>query len=367
MTIGGFFFRPRVKPYMQVGIVARFTSSYVDRDGIVRTEAVARNLATIGHDVTVYCTGWWPEQEETREIDGVTYRAVTISPTQTSFLFRVAILLAIDRPDVVHLTPDSSATVLSARLGATFAGAPLIVDWYGDEPLRAYKRRAARIPDRVVCPSELVRRDVRELGASERETLVIPEAVDMDLIRSTEPAGETDIITARRLDSDANLESFLLSLAEYRQRGWQATVIGDGPKREVYEQQAADLRIDDRVEFVGSLTREESLARYRAAHVFIHTAEREPFATELCWALACGCVGIIEYQAASAAHELIELYQRGVRATSPQEITDALGTVSEFTRLDIDESMAKYDREAVSQRWLSVYREAGAGGIGEIA
>jgi glycosyltransferase involved in cell wall biosynthesis len=347
---------------MEVGIVARFTSSYVDRDGVVRTEAIARNLATVGHDVTVYCTGWWPEQDETREIDGVTYRAVTVSPTQTSFPLRVAILLGVDRPDVVHVTPDSSATILSARFGAALAGAPLVVDWYGDEPLGAYKQRAARVPDRVVCPSELVRRDVRELGATEKETLVIPEAVDMDLIRSIEPADGADIIAARRLDSDANLESLLLSLAEYRKRGWQATVIGEGPERGTYEQQAADLRIANRVEFVGALTREERLARYRAAHVFIHTAEREQFATELCWALACGCVGIIEYQAASAAHELIEPHQRGVRATSPQEITDALETVSKFTRLDVDESMAAYDGEIVSQRWLSVYREAGAVG-----
>jgi glycosyltransferase involved in cell wall biosynthesis len=345
---------------MQVGVVARFTDPYVDRDGVARTEAVARALAARGHDVTVYCTGWWQEYDETHEYDGVTYRAVTVSPARPSFLARIPALLAADRPDVVHATPDPPAAVLSARLGASLARAPLVVDWYGDEPLDRYRERAARVPDRVVAPSQLVRREVRELGATEEATTVVPEAVDVDLVRSVEPAGEADVVAARRLDAGANLESFLLALAEYRQRGWSAVVVGDGPEREAYEEQAADLRIDDRVEFVGSLSRDERIARYRAAHVFVHTARREEFATELCWALACGCVGIVEYQAASAAHELVERRERGFRATSPEEITDALEAASEYGRLTVDESMAEYDTDAVTDRWLSVYRDAGA-------
>jgi glycosyltransferase involved in cell wall biosynthesis len=345
---------------MQVAVVARFTDPYVDRDGVARTEAHARSLAARGHDVTVYCTGWWEGYDETREYGGITYRAVTVSPARSSFLARVPALLAVDRPDVVHATPDPPAAILAARMGATLARAPLVVDWYGDEPLGDHRKRAARVPDRVVSPSELVRREVRELGASEETTAVVPEAIDVDLVRSVDPAGEVDVVAARRLDEGANLESFLLALAEYRQRDWRAVVVGDGPERAAYEEQAADLRIDDRVTFVGSLSREERIARYRAAHAFVHTARREEFATELCWALACGCVGIVEYQAGSAAHELVERRERGFRATSPEEITDALKDASEYGRLTIDESMAEYDTDAVTDRWLSVYRDAGA-------
>jgi glycosyltransferase involved in cell wall biosynthesis len=345
---------------MQVGVVARFTDVYAARDGVARTETVARDLAARGHDVTVYCTGWWQGYDETRERDGVTYRAVTVSPARSSFLARVPALLAVDRPDVVHATPDPPAAVLAARLGATLARAPLVVDWYGEEPLDDGRRRAARTPDRVVSPSALVRREVRELGASEAATAVVPESVDFDLVRSVDPADEVDVVAARWLDADAKLESFLLALAEYRQRGWSATVVGAGPERDRYEQQAADLRIDDRVEFVGSLPREERIARYRAAHAFVHTARREPFATELLWALACGCVGIVEYQARSAAHELVERRERGFRCTSPEEITHALEAASQYGHRTVDESMVDCGTDAVTERWLSVYRDAGA-------
>jgi len=346
---------------MRVVVVASRTGRYVDRDGVARTERVARALAARGHDVTVYCTGWWGGYEEYRELDGVTYRAVTVSPADASFVARLPGLLAVDRPDVVHARPAPPAAVLAARTGARLARAPLVVDWYGDDPRGRLSRRAARAGDRVVTPSRLVGTWVRELGASEDRTRVVPEMVDLSLVRSTDPAGGADIVAARRLDADANLGSLFLALAELRDRDWTATVIGDGPERGSYEKQVADLRIDDRVEFVGALDRGERIARYRAAHVFAHTAAWEPFATELLWAMACGCVGVVEYQEDSAAHELVERRERGFRATTPEEIEDAVVDAGDLPEWTVDESFETFDREAVIERWLDCYRSAGAG------
>jgi len=345
---------------MRVAVVAARTGRYVDRDGVARTERVARGLAARGHDVTVYCTGWWEDYDEYRELDGVTYRAVTVSPADASFLSRVPGLLAVDRPDVVHARPAPPAAVLSARAGARLARAPLVVDWYGDDPAGRLRGRAARAGDLVVTPSRLVGTWVRELGATEAGTRVVPEMIDASLVRSTEPAGEADVVAARRLDADANLESLFLALAELRGRDWTATVIGDGPERAAYEEQVADLRIDDRVEFLGALDREARIARYRAAHVFVHTATWEPFATELLWAMACGCVGIVEYQEDSAAHELVERRERGFRATTPEEIEDAIVDAGGFPEWTLDDSFEAFDRDAILERWLDCYRDAGA-------
>lgn len=345
---------------MRVVVVASRTGRYVDRDGVARTERVARELAARGHDVTVYCTGWWEGYDEYRELDGVTYRAVTISPADSSFVARVAGLLAVDRPDVVHARPTPPAAVLAARTGARLARAPLVVDWYGDDPPGRLRRRAAGAGDRIVTPSRLVETWVRELGASEDRTRVVPEMLDMSLVRSTDPADGVDVVAARDLDEDANLESLFLALAELRDRDWTATVIGDGPARESYEAQVADLRIDDRVEFVGDLDREERIARYRAAHVFVHTARWEPFATELLWAMACGCVGIVEYQEGSSAHELVERRERGFRATTPEEIEDAIVDAADYPEWTVDDSFEPFDRDAIVERWLDCYRDAGA-------
>jgi glycosyltransferase involved in cell wall biosynthesis len=346
---------------MRVVVVASRTGRYVDRDGVARTERVARGLAARGHDVTVYCTGWWDGYDEYRELDGVTYRAVTVSPADASFVARLPGLLAVDRPDVVHARPSPPAAVLAARTGARLVRAPLVVDWYGDDPPGRFRRRAARAGDRVVTPSQLVGTWVRELGANEERTSVVPEMLDLSLVRATDPAGGADIVAGRHLDADANLESLFLALAELRDRDWSVTVVGDGPARAAYEEQVADLRIDDRVEFVGTLDREERIARYRAAHVFVHTATWEPFATELLWAMACGCVGIVEYQEDSAAHELVERRERGFRATTPEEIEDAVVDAADLPEWTVDESFEAFDRDAILERWLECYRDAGAG------
>jgi glycosyltransferase involved in cell wall biosynthesis len=357
-----------VAPVMQVAVVAPETTPLADADdrAVARVERTARSLAARGHDVTIYCTGWWSDRLDytaTRERDGVTYRAVTISPATTSYHARIPALLATARPDAVHAIDDPSA-VLAARAGATLARAPLVVDWFGeDPPEERLVGPALRVADRVAAPSELVRTRVRERGVPEDRARIVPEAIDLERVRAVTPVADPpDVVAATRLDEDANLESVLLGLAELRRRDWSATVIGDGPERERYEQQAADLSIDDRVTFAGDLPRDERLAHYRAAHVFCQTARDEVFAIELLWALACGCVGVVEYQADSAAHELVERRARGFRVSTPEDIEGAIVEAGEFAEWTVDEDLAEFGEEAVTGRWLDIYRAAGASG-----
>jgi glycosyltransferase involved in cell wall biosynthesis len=351
---------------MQVAVVVEETTPLAGADdrAVARVERTARGLATRGHDVTVYCTGWWGDRLDyspTRERDGVTYHAVTVSPATTSYHARIPALLARARPDAVHAVGGASV-LLAARLGASLARAPLVVDWFGEDPPDdPGVGRALRAADHVVTPSELVRTRVRERGVSEDRAAVVPEAIEFDRVRAVEPVADPpDVVAATRLDEDANLESVLLGLAELRNRDWSATVVGDGPAREAYEQQAADLSIDDRVTFAGDLARDERLAIYRGAHVFCQTATDEVFAIELLWALACGCVGVVEYQADSAAHELVERRERGFRVSTPEEISERIAAAGTFESWTLDERLETFDEAAVAERWLDCYRAAGA-------
>lgn len=343
---------------MRVAVVVERTSHYRETDGVCRLERVARGLADQGHDARVFCAQWWDGYEITRVAEGLTFHGVTVSPARSSFVARLPVLLAQFRPDVVHATPTPATVVRAAWLGSRLARAPFVIDWYGDEPHDSRLGPAVRAPDRIVTPSRLVKRQARERGARADRIQVIPEAVDMDLIRRTEPHGDADVVYARRLDAEANLESLLLALAEHRRREWSATVVGAGPEREGYEAQAADLRIDDRVEFVGEIDRKERVARYRGSHTFVHTARRTWFATELLWALACGCVGVVEYKEDSSAHELVEGRSRGFRATDPEEVEKDLLAAESLERRTVDEEFAEFDRNAVLDRYLACYRDA---------
>jgi glycosyltransferase involved in cell wall biosynthesis len=344
---------------MRVALVALETTHFDETAGARRLERVGRELAARGHDVTLFCSQWWRETETARVVDGVRYRAVTMGIQPVSFCARLPVVLSRHQPDVVHARPTPPAQVITASVGATLARAPLAVEWFGDEePGDGWlARRAVTEPGLVVTPSELVRTRVRERGAAGDDSLVIPESIDFGRIERVEPDREVDVAYAHRLDGNANVDSLLLGLAELRDRDWSALIVGEGPHRGEYERQAADLRIDDRVEFVGACGREERLSIYRGAHAFVQTASREYFATELLWALACGCVGIVEYQTESSAHELIESYGRSFRVTSPQQLADAIVDCRDFERQTVDDAWAAYDHRSVVEQYLEAYAD----------
>ena len=343
---------------MRIAFVAMETTRHDDRRGTRRFERVARQLAADGHEVTLFCGQFWDDYTDEYVEDDLRYRGVSLGTATASFCTRLPALLAASRPDVIHVHPAPPQQVLAAETGAKLARAPLVLEWFGDEPLdegHRLTRWATGTPDLIVTPSELVRTRVRKHGGTEDGTVVIPESIDFDRVDAVEPAESVDVAFAHPLDESANIEDLLLGLAELREREWSATIIGDGPMREEYEREARDLRIDDRITWAGACDRERRLAVYKGAHAFVQTAYREDFASELLWALACGCIGIVEYQAESSAHELIENYDRSYRVTDPKELANAIVDAAEFEQLTADDHWKRYDHGAVAQQYIDAY------------
>ena len=346
---------------MHVAFVLMYTAYHESSWGARRTRRVAELLAGRGHEVTVCCAGWWEGDHAEFEQNNVAYRAVTRELAPAAFASKLPFVLRKLRPDVVHVASRPASHVTAAKTAARFLRTPVVAEWWpvpdGGHGARTGSRRAARSPDAVVVPSRTVKTWVRETGADADAVRVIPDPIDMDLVRDAPVDDRADLVYARELDEHANVESFLLALAELRDRDWRAAVIGDGPARADAEAAASDLRIDDRVEFLGELGAEEGVPVMKGAHVFAQTAAWEPFATDLLWGLACGCVGIVEYQVNSAAHELVEGCDRGVRVTSPQELAREMENAADADRMTVNEAFASYHYRAVLERYLSLYRE----------
>lgn len=353
---------------MRVAFVAEETAHRHEADAAARTRRLAELLADRGHEVCVFCVQWWEGQPDAFEEAGVTYRAVAKDPETSSARFAARLPRAVRRfgPDVVHALHTGPASVYGAATAALLAGTPLLLEWYevaAETGGRSrWNRLAARLPALVVVPSEMIQTAVRELGRSASGITVVPNAIDIDAIRAAEADPVADIVYSRRLDDAANLESLLLALAELREMDWSAAVIGDGPARPGYENQAAELRIDDRITFVGDQPVDRRIAIFKGARVYVQTALRTPFPTDFLRALACGCVGIAEYHAASSAHELVTKRRRGIVTTGEDELTAALRRSADFDHMEIDESYAEFDEQRVLDRYLDLYREYGADG-----
>ncbi|ALG81605.1 glycosyltransferase [Halanaeroarchaeum sulfurireducens] len=347
---------------MRVAFVSASTRQHEPTDRAERLHTLATELADRGHEIDVFTTQWWDGDPDTFEHDGIEYRAVTQQSTDWQFPFRVPGLLNKFDPDVPHADCNPSGYLLGAKAGGSLARTPVLAECY-DPPTaqgtvgQTLSSLAVRSAGAVVTPSRTVRTRVRELGVSTEAVDVVPTGIEMERIRALEPADGGDIVYSRRLDEAANLETLLLALAEFREYDWTATVIGDGPERASYERQARDLRIQDRVDFVGERSIDERIALFKNAHVYVHTAEYTPFAVDLLRALAAGCVGLVEYHAESSAHELVEQRRRGFTATSAQELTERLAAAGDLERLNVDESFAEFDRRTFLERYLERYRE----------
>ena len=349
---------------MRVAFVSMETAHHRGRRGLHRTRRTAELLAARGHDVTVFCAQWWDGGTvPVFEREDVTYRRLTFERTPGEFAAKLPFALRRANPDVVHAVNTPPNHVVVAKTTARLLRVPVVVDWFDDypeDPPSAYGRAAKRA-DAVTAPSETVRTRVREHGAGDDAVRVVPECIAMDLVREAPVNASYDVIYARELDGEANAETLLLALAELRDRDWTAAVVGDGPERHSVETAARDLRIADRVEFTGWLPVEERVSLYKGAHVFAQTAYEEPFAHELLWALACGCLGVVEYQADSSAHELVEGRERGRLVTSPQELADEIVEAAGVEHRTVNETYAEYDEDEVLERYLSIYRELQAG------
>ncbi|WP_435182876.1 glycosyltransferase [Halobellus sp. EA9] len=340
-----------------------FVSLYPDQrrsDGATRrARRVAERLAARGHDVVFLCAQWWEGPLDAFEQHDVQYVAVTETPSARAFASKLPFALRRADPDVIHAANSPPSQVAAARTAARVLRVPVVVDWWArrDDDTERMCRRAAKSASRVLAPSRLVKTDVREYGATADDVEIVPESIDFDLVRDAEVDTRADLVYARRLDEHANVESFLLALAELRDRDWRAVVVGDGPERGTAEETAAELRIDDRVSFLGALDPEEFVPILKGAHVFAQTATVDPFPRGLLWGLACGCVGIVEYQARSSAHELVESRERGALVTSPQELADEVVAAAGQDRRTVNEAFARYDHETVLDGYESVYED----------
>jgi len=329
-----------------------------DPDERPRRQVLAERLGARGHHVRVFCRRFWAAElgGEVRRA-GVTYRGVTAGG-ERSFAARLPLALTRFGPHVVHAGPTPPVAVLAADAGGH--GRPLVVEWSGDEaPDGSWTfRRSLRAPEAVVVPSGVVGTRIRELGVPDDLVRRVPRGIDARLVRETDPRDGADVVWGGPLDDAAGLDDLLLALAEHRDRAWSLLVVGDGPERSRFERQTRDLRIADRVRFAGDRSRRERVARYRDSHVAVHTRDGVPFATELLWALAAGCVGVVEYRGGSAAHELVEGRDRGLLATSPEELETALLAAADHERRDYDPGYEQFDHGAVLDRYLECYREA---------
>jgi glycosyltransferase involved in cell wall biosynthesis len=262
--------------------------------------------------------------------------------------------LGIGRRHVVKITGDFAWE-------RSFSGlwTKRLLDEFEEE--RAWRARALRLVrnwyvrsfDSVLVPSQYLKRIVQKWGVASESISVVynvvcapPESEHSPRVDGTETFR---LVTVARLVPWKGLHELFEVVAKQNNVGLQ--VIGDGPELEMLVRHSQQLKIDERVQFMGSVGHDTVFAFLREADAFVLNSLYEGFAHVIPEAMLAGTPVIAT--AVGGTPELVEDGVTGllVPPASPEALAAAIGRVRDDKVLR--EELSRCAREKV-ERELSV-------------
>lgn len=167
---------------------------------------------------------------------------------------------------------------------------------------RKVAARTARVAaevDHFLAISERSRLHLNVAGVEDERITVQPMGIDLGRFtpraEQRDPDAPLEILSVARLVHEKGVEDLVIALSLLRERGIDArlTLVGRGPLEGRLREEAARLRVDDRLTFGGSLPYPELPAMYRRSDVFVlasgpRTTWREQFGFAVVEAMGCG-------------------------------------------------------------------------------
>lgn len=283
--------------------IALISSSFHPYTGGVEQHVrqVARELQRSGHDVVVWTVDRG-EQLGLRDVDGieVRYLPTPLPARDLRSLGRFARALPQAarewwcahrdfRPDLLHVQCFGPNGVYALGLHL-LTGTPLVVTSHGETfaddhgafegsaLLRGALRQAISSASLVTGPSQFVLDDLRvRFGLNGGH--VVPNGVYLD-----EPMGEAPqlpsglvVFGIGRVERMKGFDLLLDAMAQVDVSDVQVVIAGDGAELDNIRAQARELRISERVHFLGRLSPNEVSGAMRAADVVVVPSRQEAF------------------------------------------------------------------------------------------
>jgi glycosyltransferase involved in cell wall biosynthesis len=237
----------------------------------------------------------------------------------------------------------------------------------------AFERLAVRRADVVVATSLYSRTQiVRAYGVPARKIVIVPELIDLQswgggsapaATRAEEPPV---ILTVAHMYPRKNLGVLMRAYAHLKAAGvpFQGWVIGDGPCRKSWERLGRDLHLGAQVSFLGTISRQDLVDRYRRAAIFCLPSRQEGFGIVFLEAMACG-KPVVAARVAAVPETVID-GETGllVEPDDPEGLARGLGSLlSDPVRRDVMGRAGRrraelYRADRVAERFLTTVGEA---------
>jgi glycosyltransferase involved in cell wall biosynthesis len=283
-------------------------------------------------------------------------------------LWRVA-----GRSDVMHVMANSgwswhlfaAPAVWIARLRRV----PVVVNYRGGEAAEFLRRSARSVSftlrrsAALVVPSGFLHGVFKDHGIASQ---VVPNIVDLQRFRPGTRDAAPQVLVARNLEPIYDIGTAVRAFAAVRavQPTARLVVAGSGPQAAELKALAAELGLDDAVDFVGRLERDDMASRLRRCHVALNPSRVDNMPNSVLEALASG-VPVVSTDVGGVRH-VVEHERTAllVPAGDAQAMADALLRVLQDPSLAARLAQAglqevqRYTWAVVGPQWGRVYRSA---------
>lgn len=203
----------------------------------------------------------------------------------------------------------------------------------------------------------------------DRDIKVIPNMVNLQLFNSDDCNMEYDkekdtfkFFSCAFLEEGKGMEALLEAFAKsFKNENVSLRIGGDGSMKESLEKLAKNLEIDDKVEFLGALLREEVSKEMKKCHAFALPSEHETFGVVYIEALACGKPVIGAYN--GGAEDIINKHNGIIALKNDiQDLSNSLKWIrnnyNTYNQESIrEETISKYCADVLVERLKGVYKE----------
>jgi glycosyltransferase involved in cell wall biosynthesis len=286
-------------------------------------------------------------------------------------------LLRRDDIDVLHTHDNFIGSV--ARILAAAAGVAIVDTEHRNHDSLTLLQNAVNIPtlalaDRVVANSNATKESLllpERLLLRTTKTTTVHNGIDIDRIdaavgdRTGQDTTEgIQVITVGRLVEVKNQEKLIKAFSELLETTPDArlVLIGDGPLRNELEDYARSFGIQNRVRFLGELSRDEVYRHLAASHIFVMPSVSEGFCVAVLEAMAAGLPVIVSD--IEVFHEVVGSHGIFTDPTDAGSFADAISDLAKDpekrNRLALagrERARSKFSIEQTARMYYNIYIE----------